>query len=147
MALPGFMAELSLRRSITNHRGKKEYESTNNELLFSQRDSPRCLIGCSGCFEGPFNDGKCYRECITADCIHHWYECEPGEPCAPCCPPRCAECEPGEPCVPCCPPGCTRCPPPPPPCTPGCGPCVNGIRHCYTEQCLEYAMACNVQSL
>ncbi len=131
MAVPGFMAELSLELSITNHRGKKEYESLNDRMLIPQDIIVHCPPGCGvECMNSPFNDGKCYRVCMNSDCSYYY-----------------AECNPGEPCVQCCPQDCVRCPPPPPPCTPGCGPCINGIRRCYTDQCLEYAMACNIQPL
>lgn len=121
MAVPSFMAELSLELSITNHRGKKEYESLNDRMLVPQDIIIHCPPGCSvECMNSPFNDGKCYRVCMNSDCSYYYAECNPGEPCVQCCPQECI-----------------RCPPPPPPCTPGCGPCINGIRHCYTEQCLE----------
>jgi hypothetical protein len=134
MAIPGFMAELSLERSITNHHGKKEYESINDRMLFPQDIicSPGCTVECA---KSPFNDEKCYRQCVRRDCSFYYVECNSDEPCVQCCPQECVRCPPPPP------------PPPPPPCTPGCGPCINGIRHCYTEQCLGYAMACNVQPL
>jgi hypothetical protein len=132
MAIPGFTAGLSLERSTTIHYVVNEYESTNDKMLLAQGRSLPCWPSCNReCWKSPFNDGKCYRWCVNGDCSYYYMECEPSEPCVPCCPPS------G--------PGCVTCPPPPPPCTPGCGPCINGVRHCYTEQCLGYIMACDVQ--
>jgi hypothetical protein len=129
MAIPGFMAELSLEPSNTIHYVVNEYESTNDKMLLPQEIL--CEHGCSSeCLKSPFNDEKCYRWCIKGDCDYYYEECEPTEPCTPCCPPECV-----------------KCPPSPPPCTPGCGPCINGVRQCYTEQCLGYIMACHVQPL
>ena len=133
MGLPGFMAELSLERSITNHHGENEYKPTKDRTLMAQGlpCRPYCY---QECLKSPFNDEKCYRWCVNRGCDTYYLECEPSEPCTPCCPPP--------------PSGCIDCPPPSgPPCTPGCGPCINGIRHCITEQCLGYAKACNVQQL